>query len=121
MAELGELHSDVKREYDELRAYIRSLVERETTPAPVERRDATRFSVHADFGGSALFVEHVLHIMLEGTRNVRRHARASSAAISARTVAGDVVLAIDDDGVGFPEGTEPPGRSRPGSASPGAS
>jgi signal transduction histidine kinase len=46
--------------------------------------------------------------MLEATRNVRRHARAHSAAISARTVAGDVVLAIDDDGVGFPAGTEPP-------------
>ena len=29
MAELGELQSGVKREYDELRAYIRSLVERE--------------------------------------------------------------------------------------------
>jgi signal transduction histidine kinase len=108
MVELGELQSGVKREFDELRAYIHSLVEREVTPAPVERRDATRFSVRADFGGSAEFVEHVLHIMLEGTRNVRRHARARSAAISARTVAGDVVLAIDDDGVGFPDGTEPP-------------
>jgi signal transduction histidine kinase len=108
IVELGDLQSDVKREYDELRAYIRSLVERETAPAPVEQRDATRFSVHAEFGGSALFVEHVLHIMLEGTRNVRRHARARSAAISARAVAGDVVLAIDDDGVGFPDGTAPP-------------
>jgi len=108
LEELAELQSGVKHEYDELRTYIRSLVERETTSAPVERSDATRFSVRADFGGSALFVEHVLHIMLEGTRNVRRHARARSAAISARTVAGDVVLAIDDDGVGFPAGTEPP-------------
>jgi signal transduction histidine kinase len=108
MVELGELQSDVRREFDELRAYIRSLIEREATPLPVERRDTTRFSVHAEFGGSAHFVEHVLHIMLEATRNVRRHARAHSAAISARTVAGDVVLAIDDDGVGFPAGTEPP-------------
>jgi signal transduction histidine kinase len=108
MVELGDLQSDVKREFDELRAYIRSLVEREPTPAPGEGRDATRFSVHADFGGSAHFVEHVLHIMLEATRNVRRHARAHSAAIRARTVSGDVVLAIDDDGVGFPDGTEPP-------------
>jgi signal transduction histidine kinase len=108
MAELGDLQSDVKREYDELRAYIRSLVERKAAPGPLERRDATRFSVHADFGGSALFVEHVLQIMLEGTRNVRRHARARSAAISARAVAGEVLLAIDDDGVGYPDGTEPP-------------
>ncbi len=88
MAELRELQAGVRREYDELRAYIRSLIEREITPAPAEHREATRFSVHADFGGSARFVEHVLHIMLEATRNVRRHARASSAAISARTVGG---------------------------------
>jgi len=108
MAELGELQSGVRREYDELRTYIRSLVEREPTTAPVERYDTTRFSVHADFGGSAFFVEHVLHIMLEGIRNVRRHARARSAAISARSVAGDLVLSIDDDGVGFADGTEPP-------------
>jgi signal transduction histidine kinase len=108
VAELAELQSGVKHEYDELRAYIRSLVEREDTPAPVDLHDATRFSVHADFGGSASFVEHVLHIMLEGIRNVRRHARARSAVISARTVAGELVLAIDDDGVGFPDGTEPP-------------
>src|SRR5262245_36200303 len=70
MVELGELQADVKREFDELRTYIRSLIEREVTPAPVERGGTTRFSVHADFGGSAHFVEHVLHIMLEATRNV---------------------------------------------------
>ncbi len=107
MADLGELQSGVQREYDELRAYIRSLVE-EAAPGPIGPHDAPHFSVHADFAGSAPFVEHVLHIMLEGTRNVRRHARARSAVISARTVAGELVLAIDDDGVGFPEGTEPP-------------
>src|SRR5262249_36374629 len=66
MAELGELQSGVKREFDELRAYIRSLVERDATPAPVEPHDATRFSVHADFGGSALLVGHALPIILEG-------------------------------------------------------
>jgi signal transduction histidine kinase len=108
MAELGELQSGVKREYDQLRTYIRSLVEREPTTASVDRHDETRFSVHAEFGGSPRFVEHILHIMLEGTRNVRRHARARSAAISARTLAGHVVLSIDDDGVGFPDGSEPP-------------
>ena len=108
MAGLGQLQTDVRREYDELRVYIRSLIEREHTPASVESHDATRFSVHTDFVGSAPFVEHVLKIMLEATRNVRRHARARAATITARTVAGDVVLAIDDDGIGFPDGIEPP-------------
>ena len=108
VAELAELQSGVKREYDELRAYIRSLVERESTPAPVELHDGTQFSVRADFGGSVRFVEHVLHIMLEATRNVRRHARARCAVMDARTAAGELVLTIDDDGIGFPEGTAPP-------------
>src|SRR5262245_32458587 len=108
MADLGELQTGVKREYDELRAYIRSLVALEAAPDPLDRHDAPRFSVHADFSGAAPFVEQVLQIMLEGIRNVRRHASARSAAIDARTVAGELVLAIDDDGVGFPEGTEAP-------------
>jgi signal transduction histidine kinase len=108
IAELGELQAGVKRESNELRSYIRSLVEREITPAPVAYHDATRVSVHADFAGPAPLVEHILSIMLEGTRNVRRHARARSAAISARTVAGELVLAIDDDGIGVPAGTDAP-------------
>src|SRR5262249_18272957 len=108
MADLGELQTGVKREYDDLRAYIRSLVEREAAPAPIGLEDAPSFSVRAEFAGSAPFVEDGLHIMLERIRNVRRHARAASAAMSALTVAGELRLAIDDDGVGFPEGTDPP-------------
>jgi signal transduction histidine kinase len=108
LAELAELQTGVNHEHDELRAYIRSLVDREVTPTPAREPCATRFSVRADFAGSAALVEHVLHIMLEATRNVRRHARARSAAISGRTVDGKLVIAIDDDGVGFPNGGEPP-------------
>jgi two-component system sensor histidine kinase DesK len=102
LAELAELQAGVNREHDELREYIRSLVDLEARAGSREWADATRVSVQAEFGGTAAFVEHVLLILLEGTRNVRRHARARSAAITARSSGAELVLTIDDDGVGFP-------------------
>jgi signal transduction histidine kinase len=105
---LAELQAGVNREYDDLRAYIRSLVDRHVEPTSFERSHPTGFSVHADFSGSAPFVEHVLQILLEGTRNVQRHARARSAMINAHTTGNQLVVAIDDDGVGFAHGAEPP-------------
>ncbi len=85
LVELTELQAGVNREHDELRAYIRSLVALDTTYASRESEDTTRVSVQADFNGSAAYVEHVLLIMLEG-----------------------LVLTIDDDGIGFPDGAVPP-------------
>lgn len=108
LAELEELQAGVNREHDDLRAYIRSLVNLEVTPASSSPQGATTFSVQADFSGSGALVEHVLHIMLEATRNVRRHAHARSAAIRGQTDDRRLVITIDDDGVGFPEGSEPP-------------
>jgi len=102
LVELTELQAGVNREHDELRAYIRSLVALDPTHASREAEDAPRVSVQADFNGSAAYVEHVLLILLEGIRNVRRHAHARSAVIGARTVAHALVLTIDDDGIGFP-------------------
>lgn len=107
-AELTELQGGVRREYDEVRGYLRSLVDlerRETAPRDVA---ATRFTVHADFTGSGSLVEHVLQIMLEGVRNARRHAQATSAAISACTVEQRVRVTIDDDGIGFEQNIQPP-------------
>lgn len=108
LAGLRELQAGVNREHDDLRAYIRSLIERDSTPVANGEPDGTRFVVHADFDGDATVVEHVLHIMLEGTRNVLRHAHARTAMISARAVGDRLVLAIEDDGVGFPSGSDPP-------------
>lgn len=108
LAELIELQTGVNREHDELRAYIRSLVDLDMTRTSHELKDVTHVSVCTDFSGSATFVEHVLLILLEGTRNVRRHARACAASIGAHTGARELVLTIDDDGIGFPEGGVPP-------------
>jgi signal transduction histidine kinase len=99
--ELAELQTGVNREHDELRAYIHSLVERDATPIPDTSKDSTRFVVSAHFTGHALLVEHVLHIMLEGARNVTQHARAGSAEIHVRIIRERLMVAIDDDGVGF--------------------
>ncbi len=108
LVELTELQAGVNREHDELRAYIRSLVDLDPPQASPAAGDATQVSVQANFRGSAAYVEHVLLIILEGLRNVRRHARAGSAVIGAHTVRQGLMLTIDDDGIGFPEGAIPP-------------
>jgi signal transduction histidine kinase len=99
--ELVDLQASVNREHDELRAYIHSLAEREAKPQVSPAEDLTRFSVVADFSGSRLLVEHVLQILLEGIRNVSRHARAQRAAIRASAAGDKVRITMDDDGVGF--------------------
>jgi signal transduction histidine kinase len=109
LSELTDLQAGVNREHDELRGYIRSLVELQVPDAPTATKGAgTRVGVQADFQGSAAYVEHVLFILLEGTRNIRRHAKAHSAAIRVGRIDGGVMVAMDDDGVGFPDGAAPP-------------
>jgi signal transduction histidine kinase len=107
-AELADLQLGVNREHDELRAYIRSLIDLEAgSPARQAPGSSAEVSVKADFHGSEALVEHVLMIMLEGTRNVRRHARARAARVAAQMAADRVVIEVDDDGVGFREDAEP--------------
>jgi signal transduction histidine kinase len=107
LAALGELQKSITREYDALRTYIRELAERDASPGS-EREFDTRFAIKADFAGSGVLVEHVLHIMLEGARNVRRHAFARSATIRAEANGSEIHITIDDDGLGFAERTAPP-------------
>jgi len=108
LVELTELQAGVNREHDDLRAYIRSLVDLESPRAPRMLDRRTRFSVQAQFDGSLLLAEHALQIVLEGARNVGRHARADSALINVDANAARVRITIDDDGVGFPAGATPP-------------
>lgn len=105
---MAELQRGVTREYDDLRAYIRSLANVADAPAWVASGSRTRFAVRAEFDGSGDLVEHVLRILQEGIVNVRRHARARFGQVEARMREGHVALAIDDDGVGFPADTGPP-------------
>lgn len=109
--ELTELQTGINREHDDLRAYIRSLVQslvdRDATPDR-PATDDTRFTVRARFEGSLRLVEHALQIVLEAARNVGRHAHAVSAVIAVETQGERVVITVDDDGIGFPAGATPP-------------
>jgi signal transduction histidine kinase len=108
LQELTDLQASVNREHDELRAYIRSLVDLDVSPPVAGGPDATRFDVRADFCGSTRRIEHVLQIMLEGARNVGRHARATRARIRVDSLADKIRITVEDDGVGFPAGAPVP-------------
>ena len=108
LIELRELQAGVNREHDDLRTYIRSLIDREATPGRRPADDHTRFMVRAQFDGPLPLVEHALQIMLEGARNVALHARADSALLTVEHEPLQVSITIDDDGVGFPAGAAPP-------------
>jgi len=104
ITELSELQNEVSREYDEVRAYVRSLVGADASvPANTFAGPNTRFRIQAAFSASGLVVEHVLQIMLEGMRNTRRHGQARFATIEVHEIADAVRVVVEDDGVGFGE------------------
>jgi DNA-binding NarL/FixJ family response regulator len=100
LRELTELQAGVNREHDDLRTYIRSLIDREAATARAPASDRTRFTVRARFDGSLPLLEHALQIVLEGARNVALHARADSAAITVEHESLQVSITIDDDARG---------------------
>jgi len=106
VATLEELQKNITREYDGLRTYIRELADHETATPSFDFD--TRFAVKAEFAGAGPLVEHVLQILLEGVRNIRRHAFARSASIEARVEGPELHIQIDDDGLGFPDGAVAP-------------
>ncbi len=101
LADLSDLQASVNREYDELRAYMRSLVGLETAPHLKKETSETRFSLVARFDCSAEVVDQVLQILREGVTNVIRHAGARTAEIQVRQLGTRIHITIDDDGVGF--------------------
>jgi len=108
LEEMRELQIGVTREYDEVRAYIHSLVnlDREIAETASSAGD-TRFHFQADFSANGLLVEHILLIMLEGARNARRHAQAREVSVKAHSAGELVRITIDDDGVGFKQAEAP--------------
>jgi signal transduction histidine kinase len=105
LKEIEELQHGVARQFDEVRTYIRSLagVEMPTRARqPAAWRDP-RVQMKVAFSARSLIAEHILQIMLEGLRNARRHGAGSKVNIKAWQEAGQVQIAIDDDGAGFGE------------------
>lgn len=107
LSDLVELQDNVRREYDELRAFTRSLAGLEVTPVSDDGETVPRFSFRAELCGSANLVDHILQIAREGIANVRRHAHARHANIEIQTDPKQVRVTIEDDGVGF-QGEAPP-------------
>ena len=109
LEEVTELQTGVAREFDEVRAYIRSLAE--VTEAPARAAVTTADpSVHvrAVLTAPGSVLEQVLHIVLEGLRNTRRHGRARAATIDVAEDVNTVRITIQDDGVGFERAATPP-------------
>lgn len=110
LAQLTDLQKGVAREYDAVRAYIRSLAEVEQIPEPEDRPFPvdTLFEVTANFAGRAPILEQVLQIVLEGVRNTWQHSKAAGAAINISAADHLIRIAMDDDGVGFRDSEHPP-------------
>ena len=80
--EITELQTGVKRQYDEVRKYVRSLAgvdANSTHEVRISRRSEVQ--INGVFNGRSLLGEQILQIMLEGLRNARKHARATSVRI----------------------------------------
>lgn len=107
LGELTELQESVKREFDDLRRYARSLAGVEPTPTTGQEASPAALRFTADLTGPVDRIEHVLGIAREAITNVRRHAGARRAAIDIRTDASAVRIEIEDDGVGFPNDVTP--------------
>jgi signal transduction histidine kinase len=101
LTDLTDLQESVKREFDDLRRYARSLAGVEMTPTLDGVDVTTSLRMSVDMAGSVALVEHVLGIAREAISNVRRHARARTAKIDIRTERAYVRIDIEDDGVGF--------------------
>ena len=108
--EMKELQVGVAREYDEMRAYIRTLasVEQSAAQATAAVPSDPQIQIRAEFTTRALIGEHILQIMAEGLRNARRHAMADLVKIEVSDAGESVRVMITDDGVGFPEAKKPP-------------
>ena len=108
--ELKELQVGVKRQFDEVREYVRSLagVDSNSTNGIADISADPKIQINGVFNGSSRLGERILQIMLEGLRNARKHARATLVRIDASEIAERVLITIADDGVGFPPAADPP-------------
>ena len=108
--ELKELQVGVAREYDEVRAYLRTLAEidNKIAHAAVGAGSETTFSVQLSFAARGVVVEQVFQIVLEGMRNAWRHGQARSVIADVREDNEFIRIAIDDDGIGFRQSDRPP-------------
>jgi two-component system, NarL family, sensor histidine kinase DevS len=98
---------DIRRSIFELRAPVGATLRTELRDAPEAAADALGFRPTVDVSGpvdSAVpsdIVPELLAVLREALANVARHAAASAVRISVRAADGQVVLRVEDDGVGI--------------------
>ena len=109
-SQLAELQIGVAREYDQVRSYIRSLAGLDDgSPHQFEIAPADPLvEVRSDFSARGPVAERILLIALEGLRNARKHAKANLVTIDARATEENFIIIVNDDGIGFPPGADPP-------------
>lgn len=100
LADASALQREVEREYHGLRAYVRDLARVGEATASQPETDPV-VSIDARFSCPLPLVDDFLQIVREALTNVKRHAHAHSAAVSAHDENGQIEVRIDDDGVGF--------------------
>lgn len=104
------IQAEVKREYDEVRAFVRALarIAGPVTPKRDSPAVETYFDITASFKSHGLIPEQVFQILIEGMRNIRAHAAANLARVSVTQVDHKIHIAIDDDGVGLTQAQNKP-------------
>ena len=109
LQQLTELRRGVAREYDEVRSYLRTLVNLDQQPAQSGSFEFdTRFQIDISFAARGLIVDQIFQLVLEGVRNASRHGRAQSAKVAVSQGSGLVKIIIEDNGKGFTEGQSVP-------------
>ena len=97
---------DIRRSIFELRAPVGTSLRTELRDAVEDATATLGFRPALDVSGpvdSAVpddVVPELLAVLREALSNVARHARASAVRVSVRTAGGEVVIRIEDDGVG---------------------
>jgi signal transduction histidine kinase len=108
LTEIQEIQRSLNHEYDEIRAYVRSLASADPATIVNYHDSNTRFRIQAAFAASGATTEQILQILLEGIRNTRRHGHAHSGAINVHQTGELIGMTLDDDGTGFGDTNAPP-------------
>lgn len=99
--DLDELQERLYGEFDSLRAYSRSLAGLDPERAGKPRTEEPECALAVDVRAPLSVVDQLLLLLRESATNLGRHAGARHGEILARSAGGDILVRVEDDGVGF--------------------
>jgi signal transduction histidine kinase len=108
LTDLEQFQGRVNHEYDMLRNYARRLAGQDENVRPQDGFSNPSVTVKANFTAPSAVVEQVLQMLSEGVANVRRHARARAAELSVSSSGSELLISVNDDGVGFDKDVRQP-------------